>query len=227
MTEKYILLTLTYLVGAGELVLAIFFWVTHSKSEIRKVMALLAFSTGMWVITSAMIAYKSGGNISLLINGFVYTFGILLLTTLIYLTLIFPFPLRRLDWLHKVLLYIPAIIFSVIGFTTRAIEVDYVANQKNAGVVVAGPLLPIYNNFLLFLYVLSIVLLIAQVRRNDGINRQNVKLVLWGVVIGGIPAVIIDLVISTYFPNNVPNFLYGVLSSVIWFGTTTYIVLKK
>lgn len=224
---KTILLTLTYLVGAGELILAIYFWINHSKNEIRKVMSLLAFSTGMWVITSAMIAYRTGGDVTLLINGFVYTFGILLLTTLVYFALIFPFPLMRLDRFHKVLLYVPALIFSIIGFTTRAIELDYIANEKNAGEVVGGPLLPIYNNYLLLLFIISIGLLILQVRRNDGINRNNVRLVLWGVLIGGIPAVIIDLVISTYFPDYVPNFLYGVLSSVIWFGTTTYIVLKK
>jgi len=47
---KTLLLTLTYLVGIGELILAGYFWKTHSGSEIRKVMGMLSMVTGLWVL---------------------------------------------------------------------------------------------------------------------------------------------------------------------------------
>lgn len=225
MEMKTFLLTATYLVGIGELILAIFFWMTHSKSEIRKVMALLALSTGLWVIFSGLLAYSTEA--SLLINSFVYVFGIFLLTSLVHLSIVFPLPLVHLDRLHRTLMYLPATLFSIIALTTRTIELDYVASVTNVGSVVAGPLLPFYNVLLLCLYLLAVGLLIKQSKRNDAINGRNVFLVLLSVIIGGLPAVFIDLIWPIFFPNFVPNFLYGVLSSVIWFATTTYIVIKK
>lgn len=223
---KNILLSLTYLVGIGELILATFFWVTHSKNEIRKVMALLAFSTGMWVILSAIFAYRVTDQTSLIISQIIYVFGVLLVTSFIHLSLIYPFPLVRLDRYHGVLLYLPALIFSVISVTSKAIIQSTTGDTNVAGDIVGGPVYPMYNAYLSIVYLLGIIFLVLQRRRMDGFHRRNLGIVIWSFILGGLPAVYLDL-LTPFFHLPNPNYLVGNLASGIWLGATAYIVLRK
>src|SRR6185503_6136646 len=98
LTEKNILLTLTYLVGLGELALAVFFWVTNSKNEIRRVMSLFAFSTGSWCVFSAMSSYTSENTLTFFYTNLSYGFAVLALASLVHVVLIYPYPLYKLDF---------------------------------------------------------------------------------------------------------------------------------
>lgn len=223
---KTFLLTATYLVGIGELALAVFFWVTHSKSEIRKVMALLAFSVSSWVILSAIIAYLPNLKIGLHIDDFIYIAGVLLTTALLHFSLIYPFPLFRIDNVHRLLLYIPALLFSVISLSSRLLVSSYYASTTFVGNIVGGPLYPYYNWYLTVLYVLSLVILFYKQRRLDGFQQKNIRIMFFSILIAGFPAVYTDL-LAPMLGWPLPNFLLGVLSSVFWLGPTSYIVLKK
>lgn len=225
---KTLLLTLTYLVGAGELVLAWYFWKTNSGNEIRKVMALLAFSLGMWVITSAFVAYKPDDNLFLILTSrLIFVFGSLLLTSLFHFTLIYPYPVRIFDQYHKILLYIPAVIFSLIAVTSNAIYQGAYASETVAGQVIPGPVYNHYNVYLLLLYVLSIVIMVRRLPTLSGDHQKITRLMITAVIIGGLPAVVIDLVMPLVVPNIVPNSLYGNLFTGVWLGATSYVVMRR
>ncbi len=224
---KTLLLTLTYLVGAGELVLAWYFWKTHSGNEIRKVMALLALSIGMWVISSAFIAYKPQTDFLILFDRSIYVFGIVLITLLLHFALIFPYPLDVFDLYHRVLFYVPTIIFSVIALSTDTITVGISGSPTIAGETIAGPLLNHYNVYLLLLYVLSILIMVKRLSRLDGDHYRITRLMIIAVIIGGMPAVILDLVMPIVAPTVHPNFLYGNLFSSVWLGATSYVVMRR
>lgn len=228
MEGKTILLTATYLVGIGELILAVFFWATHSKSEIRKVMALLALSTGLWVITSGLTAYRSSDGFIAFTNGMVFLSGALLINLLLQLTLIFPFPIIRFDRLHRILLYIPVLIFGLIAFFTNGLQLGSTGSARNAGQVIPGPVYWVYNVYVLLLYVTIVLLLVWRSRRLDGYHRYINNSLLLGVTIGGIPAVFVDLVVPLFFPSLLEiNYLYGVIFTGVWLGTTTFIITRK
>lgn len=229
METKIILLTLTYLVGAGELILAIYFWVTHSKSEIRKVMALLAFSTGMWVITSAFTCYKSQTDFLMFVSDLVFFFGMLLIALLLYFCLIYPFKLFNIDIIHKLLFFLPVLIFTIIIFTTKTIVAGMIGSENESGAVISGPLHSVYNLYLIILYVSVLYVLFYRIRKLDGVIKRNYKIILGSIVIGGLPAVFISLVVPTFFPQiqETANPIYGNLSTLIWLGTTTYIIKRK
>lgn len=226
---KTFLLTATYLVGIGELILAIFFWVTHSKNEIRKVMALLAFSTGMWVITSAIVSFADANQFVFFVLSLVYFFGVILMTALLHLALLFPYPLLRLDRLHAWLLYVPAIIFSFIAISTKTIVADYIVNVHISGNVVSGPLHALYNFYLLLLFILSLAIFLYRIRKTDGIHKRNLSIVFWSVLIGGSIPVWLDLIIPivSHGLYDQSNYLIGNIATVIWLGATTYIITKK
>lgn len=224
---KTLLLTLTYAVGIGELILGVYFWVTHSKSEIRRVMALLAFSTGTWVILSAVTSYVPYTAIGRYEMASVYILGSLLLTALLHLTLIFPFPIMRLDKLHILLLYLPLAIFSYILLTTNLIVNSFIGNTNWAGTVIGGPLFDLYNIYSILLFIVSIGVLTNRLGKLDGIHKKNIQIFAWSVILGGLPGVIFYLLLPTFYPQIVVNSLIGALSSAIWVGGTTYIVLRK
>jgi len=225
---KEILLTATYLVGAGELILAIYFWVTNSKSEIRRVMAFVSFFAGMWVISSALSAYNNPTTFVLIALSLVYVFGAFLNTSFLHLAIIFPYPNFHFDRLHKFLMYIPALIFSVIAVSTKTIVESFNITPATPGIVISGPLHDIYNYFILINFILILGLLLYKANRTDGVNRRLILIVFFSIFLGGIFPIWFDVLVPSFFPQFIQvNYLYGSIGTALWLGITTYIVSKK
>lgn len=223
---KTLLLTLTYIIGSGELILAIYFWITNSKNEIRRVMALLAFSTGMWVITSAIVAYKSTSQINNFINALVFCFGVILITALIHLFLIYPYRILKIDWLHIVLLYFPALIFSASALFTKSIASGSTGGLINVGSVIPCRLYPVYNIILFLIFIIAILLAIYRYKKSDGSNKKNLSIIISSIIIGAIPAVYYDLLNYFINPEMRGNSLWGNIGTIIWVGVTAFIIYK-
>lgn len=224
---KIFLLTAAYLVGFGELILALYFWMTRSGDTIRKVMALLAFATGMWAVLSAATSYVGETTLTTLYMKLVFVFGIFLMTALLHLVLVFPLQLFRMDIFHVILLYIPAVIFSVISLTSKAIVEGFTGSSTISGIVIPGPIYNTYNIFLCLPYIASLVALHYRKKQLDGVIRNNISILFWSIIFGGVPAVAIDLVIPVLFPTLYLNTLWANLATVIWLGAITYVVRRK
>ncbi len=215
---KTLLLTLTYLVGAGELMLAVYFWVTNSKSEIRRVMALLAFSTGMWVLVNAA---SSGYR---LLAQLTYVFGLLIVISLLHFTLIYPYRVYRLDRYHLIGLYLPWLFFTYVILATKTVAVDF-PTINNAGQTIGGPLLPALNLLLAGLFLLSLLIIFLRSRKIDGLHRRNLLTMFIALLFGGLPAIYFGVLQEYKF---LPfNYLLGPIASSIWLGATTYLVVEK
>lgn len=223
---KTLLLTLAYTIGIGELILAGYFWVTNSKNEIRQVMALLAFSTGMWVILSALIAYMQDALNALVVGRAVYVFGAFLVTTIVHLALVFPKQIIHIDRYFTWLLYLPATLLSIITLGTDAIISGTRVLEGYPGEPISGSVYPIYNLYLLVLFFLALLIFFKQRKQSDGQHRKNLTIVLSAFAIGGLPAVYLDLV-TPFISDKPENFLLGNISTVIWLGAITYIIRKK
>lgn len=222
---KTLLLTLTYLVGVAELILAVFFWVTHSKSEIRKVMALLAFSTGMWVVTNGLTAYTES---SLWVDWslkLLFVAGITTVSSLLHFSIVFPFKTFIFDKLHALSIYIPTLLFTVIMFFSNTIVSSYNVAPDNPGFVHRGPLFLFYEIVVSLYFLLAIAFLFLKLKKVDGLHKANTKLVLFGITLGGLPPVVLNLWFA--FFGSFFNPLVAVLFSVFWVGFTTYIIVKK
>lgn len=224
---KTFLLTATYAVGIGELILAIYFWVTNSKNEIRRVMALLAFSTAVWVIFSGLTSYHSYTLFGYYENAIVYLFGAFVVLSLLHLSLITPYKLFALDRLHVFLLYLPLAFFTYMLFFSRTIVFTFNGSQNDVGNIFGGPLLGMYNTYLLSLFLCTLGIFIYRIRHSDGIHRKNSILVFLSVILGGLPGAVLYLLIATVTPHLPVNTLIGVIPTGIWIGLTSYILLRK
>ena len=220
------LVILTYIIGAGELLLAMYFLKTNSGVTIRKVMSLLCASTGAWVVTSAFVSYKPNSILVDTIGNFVFFGGLMLLTTLVWLVFIYPNPIVRFDALHVILLYVPVAIFTVILFTTKTILAGTIADANSVGVTIPGPVYWIYNAYHLVLYTVAVSVLIFKSQRYSGYNKRNILIILAALILGGLPGVFLDLIAPFFNLYNV-NYLYGNLASVFWLGGVTYILISK
>jgi len=227
MITKDILLTLTYLVGAGELILAAYFWINNSKSEIRRVMALFAFSAGAWCVTSALTSYISQTTLTLFYSSLVYSFAVLALAFLVHLVVIYPYPFRRFDGLHSVLFYIPTGIFVIACFVRGLIFTGIQGDPSTSGIVYPGSLYNFYNSYLAILFIFAVAIVFYRRKKFDGQHKRNSTIFLWSIFFGGLPALILDLIMPLFWPSILPNALYANIATGIWLGATTYIVMRK
>lgn len=225
---KTLLLTLTYTVGIGEFVLAVYFWVTNSKSEVRRVMALLTFSTALWVFTTGLSSYTHEGPLVTIILKFVYVFGAIMITSLVHLSIVYPLPLIRIDYLHRILLYLPAAMLVALVLFSNLIVQGLKVNPSIPGLVLHGPAYDFYNIVLLIFFATTLFLLSRSVARSDGANKKSVLMVLLSIVVGGSIPVSLDLIIPTFFPSaDVTNFLIAPIATIIWLGGTTLIINRR
>lgn len=189
-------------------------------------MAAFSFFVGIWVIASSINAYAQATTFANLISSVAYSAGVLLLTFLLYFSVIFPHPIIRIDKLHKLLIFIPALIF-IFSSTTKSLEIKYFAQNNYTNEIEKGPLLIVYNNYLTLLYIISVISLYFQTKKSGTFLHSKPALVFWSVILGGLPAVIIDLIVVSYFPTININSLYAVLGTAFWLGITSYIILEK
>lgn len=220
------LVILTYIAGVGELVLALYFLKTNSGATIRKVMSLLCASTALWVLTSAFVAFRPSTPFVDFMGNIVFFGGATLLTTLVWLVCIYPYPNIRFDALHVMLLYVPVLLFTVILFSTKTILAGTIADSSNVGQTIPGPVYWIYNAYQLVVYLVALCILIFKSRHFSGYNKRNILIILAALVLGGLPGVFLDLIAPFFNLYNV-NYLYGNLASVFWLGGVTYILVAK
>ncbi len=222
---KTLLLTLTYLVGAGELLLSGFFWKTNSGNTIRRIMSFFALVTGFWVISTAAASYNTS------ISGITWyrsahVFGPFLVTTLFVFATQFPVSTWRLDKLHYVFIYAPATLFSLIIMSSTEFLAGFTATSTDSGSWFGGSIYWLYSLLLLCFYLATVIVLVTKYRIVDGIHRKNLTIVFVSIVLGGFPAIVTDVLFSL-FTNEGRYAIVGSLMTVFWLGITSYIVLKK
>lgn len=224
---KEILIAACYIVAALEVVLGVYFWVTNSGNEIRKVMVALSFFTGLWVFFSTFASYKPYSDHDYIYSALTYIFGILVTTSVLHLSFVFPYKLFQVDRFHVFLLYLPALIFTGQLLFTRSIVAGYSGSEIESGSIIGGPGFLIYNLFLFGQYIVALFLLAQKALRSTDFLRRLIILVIFSLLAGGLPAVISYLILPTFFGGVIVNSLFGVLLTFIWVGVTSYIVIKK
>ncbi|MBI2984614.1 MAG: hypothetical protein HYY50_03245 [Candidatus Kerfeldbacteria bacterium] len=221
---KTILLTATYLVGIGELILAVFFWVTHQKQEIRKVMAFLAFFIGAWVVLNALTSYREPSHLVDLLLPWVFIASFFLITALVHVVILFPFPTIRLDGFHRILLYLPAAMLSYSFFISDDFIQGYKLTPDTTGQIIPGDLYSLYIIFFTLALLTSVGLLIQKIRRSDGVHHRHLKKLLSAILIPGVPGLIFS-VFNFGFQVSYATLIAPVLSGV-WLGLVTWIIIQ-
>lgn len=188
-------------------------------------MALLAFSTAAWAILNGLTSYVDPSATVTLFLKVLFVSGAVIVTSLVHLAILFPYKTFTFDKLHAVLLYFPAFILSLVAIFTSTIFSGYNVNSNIAGWPIPGPMFGVYQLVVSAFYFASVVLLFYKQRVVGGFQKNNARIFLLGVVLGGLPAISLNLW-AVFYEISV-NPLISVVFSVFWVGSTTYIILKK
>lgn len=224
---KILILTVTYVIGISQLAVAVFFWITRSGSEVRKVMSLVAFSASLWVITSAITSYVPDPAGVKQPVAFVYFFGAVLVTSLLHFVLVFPLPIQQINKLSVSLLYLPVVIFSYILFFTKYIVAGYESSNYWAGRVITGPLFGLFNIFFFVVFFSTLFVCFWRSFIAPGIQPRVQKSFFWSLVLGGVPAAILFFLVATTTPELQINTLVGVIPTGLWVATTAWIAIRN
>lgn len=222
---KTFLLVLTYFVGSSELVLGAYFWATNSNNEVRKLMSLMALSTGLWVITNGLASYTNPSVFINVIVDSIFVFAYIFSLSLVYFSFIYPYPIIKIDKLHKSLFLFVGIIYTYLAFFTNTIYSSYTITPSSPGTLNPGPLFIFFQISISITFITAIILLMLRYNKIDGSHKKNLAILITSIFIGGAPAIVLNMlyiIFSIYV-----NPLYAVIPSVLWVGGTSYILLRN
>ncbi len=189
-------------------------------------MAFLSLATGIWVVANAFTSYSGSSEVIKSVDNLTFSLAPFMVTALFNLALLYPYPLIRLDKLHYVLMYIPSVMFAAILVKDQPSIAQSVFNPNVSGKWSGGPLYPFYTFFILIVFLISIVVFWLQYKKADGIHRRNTLGVMLSLFLGSLPSIYLDVIVPI-FTNGGSYPLIGPISTIIWLGTTSYIVMRK
>lgn len=220
-----ILHIITSIVGVVEILLALYFWITNSGSRIRWIIGLVSFSMGGWVLLNVLTSYHDRTAFTDAIIPFLFFVVVVLFISIVHLSLEFPYPMFRIDRLHILLLYLPALLFAYLIFFTNDIVFDYRLDRLSTGYIIPGNAYPLFAGLILVAMIATFSLLGYKLQRVGGTHRRNVLLVILSFLIPGLPALYLVLTREAVGANY--NSLISPVLSSVWLGITMYIVVKK
>jgi len=224
--EGYFLYWLTWIVGISEIIFGFYFVATNSKLEIRRVMASLCFSVGLWSVLSAFISYSEPSSINLLATKLVFVLGAMVIISLLHVILVFPYKYFAIDGVHRFLMYVPTVIFSIIALFTSTVVAGHSVTPTSHGFVTPGELTIFFDNFLILEFVILMVILFHRHTWLDGIFRRNNHIFIVSVILGGLPGIVISLFLPSYLPHISISPLYANLSTGLWVLGCLFIISK-
>jgi hypothetical protein len=150
-----------------------------------------------------------------------------ILATVLFLPFSYSFPVIRKSnsemWalvMWPILIFVPA----VMG-TDLIIKHQAIMQLTHGYTSQPGPYLWAYIAVFCGYWLWSIINMVVGIQHSDGINRRHVSLLLVGVLVSLGIAIYTDMYMTL---TSVMNIGYlGSLATSIWFGFTSYILLKK
>lgn len=134
------------------------------------------------------------------------------------------FPVYRgIKRLHPWLLILPAVLFSILAFSSLMIK-DITLQSWGAELTSTGILYLIQGIYILIYFVIGIILLLNRKRHSSSIEKTQMNFVLFGATF----ALIVNLLANSIFPAlGISNLvILGNISFIIFIGSITYAIIR-
>ena len=149
------------------------------------------------------------------------------LATIFFLPFSFSFPIARRSFrelwtvvIWPLLVFVPGFLVTDLFINQRALS-RFGEGYETA----SGPYMWVFILFLIVYWSWSIYNLVLSYRKLDGIHHKQLQIILFGTMISLSATLFMDV----YIPlTQVSHIAYvGSLFTVVWLGSSTYILLKK
>lgn len=214
-----------------ELWLAIYFFRTNSGSLLRIYYAwfilgvfIWVFSVGLWKFVHNFFPYPQYA-ISEIIDRTAFFGPVVLVTALLGISILFPYPIKRITKRATIFFTSIVIIFGLIIMMT---DILLKPAEKTIGlrVVEFASYYWVYASYFLLLWLASVVILVSKWLKSFGYNKWLLSRFLIGIIGSGIIGVFTNLILPFFFDND-GLWWAGPSASLIWLAVTTHIIRKQ
>jgi signal transduction histidine kinase len=191
---------------------------------VNRAFGLFAIIVAIWIVIDFTLYQSRLAPIQTFLNRFDLAIISFLILSLAYFVSIFPSPLFRLPrWLVITSLAVTSLLSLTILFTDQfvvnAFMQDYGSNFNQ------GPLFMVFAGYGTLLMLFSLVVLIIKIRKFSGVQKQQIKYVLYGLG----TLLVFNSVFNLFVPMLTKNFAYGrfgTYSAIFFVFFLAYSILK-
>ncbi|MFH1598051.1 MAG: histidine kinase N-terminal 7TM domain-containing protein [Patescibacteria group bacterium] len=218
--------TILLVIAGIELILGLYLFFRHPKNHITISYFLFILGVVIWVISNGLAIFRGGSDI--VWWKMTYVGGALLASSFVYFAMVFPYSKKQISKCLISCLYLPAIYFTIVLFSTNILVERLIKKENQISNVTLGPLYHLYVLFVVIFCLWGLYYLFTKFKTSDGIHRWQLKYLLWGIVISSVVAVTSDLVMPFFSENYLINYPWvGSGFSIVWLFFTSYVVFKK
>lgn len=219
------------IIALVELWLAIYFFRTNSGSLLRIYYAwfvlgvfVWVFSVGLWKLIHYFFPYPQH-TISELIDRMAFCGPVILVTALLAISILFPYPIRRITKKSVASFIAIVVIFCLLLLMS---DVFLIPAETRIGlrVVEFASYYWVYASYFLLLWLASVAILVSRWLRSSGYNKWLLSRFLIGIIGSGVIGVFTNLVLPFFFDND-GLWWAGPSASLIWLAVTTHIIRKQ
>ena len=178
--------------GLLNLAMSLFIISRGWKNKINLYFSLLTFSTFLWAV-SLFIGRVLESDVWFLGAQFAYPAALGIAVSLLYFTIYFPFVTQTISKIKHLFILIPFVLLSFIIFTPNLFIINYINDFSATGYILYY-LKPMY-----LLYAVYFFILIISAVYNLYIKYKSVELIFKKQIIFLLIAIIIGLLVGTYF----------------------------
>jgi signal transduction histidine kinase len=156
--------------------------IAHNKGRQNQIFFLLVFSTIVWSISNYLAEISTGTLLPQLTVSITYAAAIMIAAIFFHFCLIFPIESHALS--RRAILfstYAVGLLFAALSFTP--LIVSDVRHALPINEIESGPALIIYTVTFLVFIVSGVTILISKITKTKGAVRQQLKIVLAGVIL--------------------------------------------
>ncbi|MDD5342416.1 MAG: histidine kinase N-terminal 7TM domain-containing protein [Patescibacteria group bacterium] len=210
------------------IVLALGFYIYNRDPKNAVNISFLFTATGVtiWILANSFIAINTDTE-SALWYRMAYFAGVLIASSVLYFSWVFPYRLFQTGLWRKVIVLVPAVAFAPLFFLTDSIIIG-VQRTSDLTILEYGKLFPLYVAFFALFFLWTLFSLIKKYRRSNGMHRWQLKYVIISILIPFVANMITDMIIPMAGSGR-PAWMEftGAELSVVWLGFTAYVAFKK
>ena len=206
------------------LILGTVVYIHNYRSEVNRAFFFLILSTVIW-IGGIIVRFGDFSQSVALVGARITFLGAPLIAAFIfYFSNIFPKPLAYFAQSLKILVISSALLLGILGMATGSV-VRSIEIIENGQMTIYGPLYYVFSAYFLFLIVASIVVLTYQYFRSHDVERNQARLILFGIGFTAIVGVITNLLIPLTTGVSTTSRL-GPLGTSFFIGFATYAIVR-
>lgn len=215
------------LMGAISIMSVIFGMAVYSadrKSESNRSFTFFTFIIAAWLLADYSVYQSSLTNYQVMLNRMDLAVISLMILGLSYFVNLFP---REIIKIPKFILWL-VVVFTIVMYFGIIFSDKFVQSawmEPYGSNFSQGPLFSVFAAFSSVLTLYAIVILIIKYYRFKGIEKEQIRYVLWGIAL----LCVLNLIFNLFIPMVTKNFVYGRLgtySSIFFVAFTAYAIMR-